>query len=143
MGAFDIFKISASGMKAQRTRMDIVASNLANVQTTSTEEGGPYRKKDVVFKAIDVSDDKTFSGTLSRKVEGVNVETVKESDKPFQTVYNPSHPDANSEGYVTFPNVNLMEEMTDMTAAARAYEANVNVLNTTKDMFLKTLELIK
>jgi len=143
MGAFDIFKISASGMKAQRTRMDIVASNLANVQTTSTEEGGPYRKKDVVFKAIDVSDDKTFSGTLSRKVEGVNVETVKESDKPFQTVYNPSHPDANSEGYVTFPNVNLMEEMTDMTAATRAYEANVNVLSTTKDMFLKTLELIK
>jgi flagellar basal-body rod protein FlgC len=143
MGAFDIFKISASGMKAQRTRMDIVASNLANVETTSTEEGGPYRKKDVVFKAVDVSDDKTFSGTLSRKVEGVNVETVKESDKPFQTVYNPSHPDANSEGYVTFPNVNLMEEMTDMTAATRAYEANVNVLSTTKDMFLKTLELIK
>ncbi len=143
MGAFDIFKISASGMKAQRTRMDIVASNLANVQTTSTEEGGPYRKKDVVFKAVDVSDDKTFSGTLSKKVEGVNVETVKESDKPFQVVYNPSHPDANSEGYVTFPNVNLMEEMTDMTAATRAYEANVNVLSTTKDMFLKTLELIK
>lgn len=143
MGAFDIFKISASGMKAQRTRMDIVASNLANVQTTSTEEGGPYRKKDVVFKAVDVSDDKTFSGTLSKKVEGVNVETVKESDKPFQAVYNPSHPDANSEGYVTFPNVNLMEEMTDMTAATRAYEANVNVLSTTKDMFLKTLELIK
>ncbi|OPX98821.1 MAG: Flagellar basal-body rod protein FlgC [Syntrophorhabdus sp. PtaB.Bin047] len=143
MGAFDIFKISASGMKAQRKRMDIVASNLANVQTTSTEEGGAYRKKDVVFKAVDVSDDKTFSGTLSKKVEGVEVEDVKESDKPFQMVYNPSHPDANSEGYVTFPNVNLMEEMTDMTAAARAYEANVNVLNTTKDMFLKTLELIK
>ncbi len=143
MGAFDIFKISASGMRAQRKRMEIVASNLANVQTTSTEEGGAYRKKDVVFKAIDVSDDKTFSGTLSKKVEGVEVESVKESDKPFQMVYNPSHPDANSEGYVTFPNVNLMEEMTDMTAATRAYEANVNVLNTTKDMFLKTLELIK
>jgi len=143
MGAFDIFKISASGMKAQRARMDIVASNLANVQTTSTEEGGPYRKKDVVFKAVDVSDDKSFSGALSKKVEGVSVEAVKESDKPFQMVFNPSHPDANSEGYVTFPNVNLMEEMTDMTAATRAYEANVNVLTTTKDMFLKTLELIK
>ena len=130
-------------MKAQRARMDIVASNLANVQTTSTEEGGPYRKKDVVFKAVDVSDDKSFSGALSKKVEGVSVEAVKESDKPFQMVFNPSHPDANSEGYVTFPNVNLMEEMTDMTAATRAYEANVNVLTTTKDMFLKTLELIK
>ncbi|HOD76236.1 MAG TPA: flagellar basal body rod protein FlgC, partial [Syntrophorhabdaceae bacterium] len=122
---------------------DIAASNLANVQTTNTEEGGPYRKKDVVFKAADVSDDKSFSGTLSKKVEGVEIDSVKESDKPFQLVYNPSHPDANSEGYVTFPNVNLMEEMTDMTAAARAYEANVNVLNTTKDMFLKTLDLIK
>lgn len=143
MGAFDIFKISASGMKAQRKRMDIAASNLANVQTTNTEEGGPYRKKDVVFKAVDVSDDKSFSGTLSKKAEGVEIESVKESDKPFQLVFNPSHPDANSEGYVTFPNVNLMEEMTDMTAAARAYEANVNVLNTTKDMFLKTLDLIK
>ncbi len=143
MGAFDIFKISASGMKAQRKRMDIVASNLANIQTTKTEEGGAYKKKDVVFKAVDVSDDNTFSGTLSKKVEGVEVATVKESDKPFQMVYNPSHPDANSEGYVTFPNVNLMEEMTDMTAAARAYEANVNVLTTTKDMFQKTLDLIK
>lgn len=143
MGAFDIFKISASGMKAQRTRMDIVASNLANVQTTSTDEGGPYRKKDVVFKAIDVSDDKTFGGALSKKVEGVRVETIKESDNAFQKIFNPSHPDANSEGYVTLPNVNLMEEMTDMTAATRAYEANVNVLSTTKDMFLKTLDLIK
>jgi len=143
MGAFDIFKISASGMKAQRTRMDIVASNLANVQTTSTDEGGPYKKKDVVFKTVDVSDDKTFGGTLSKKVEGVSVETIKESDSPFQKIFNPSHPDANSEGYVTLPNVNLMEEMTDMTAATRAYEANVNVLSTTKDMFLKTLDLIK
>lgn len=143
MGAFDIFKISASGMKAQRTRMDIVASNLANVQTTSTDEGGPYKKKDVVFKAIDVSDDKTFGGALSKKVEGVRVETIKESDNAFQKIFNPSHPDANSEGYVTLPNVNLMEEMTDMTAATRAYEANVNVLSTTKDMFLKTLDLIK
>lgn len=143
MGAFDIFRISASGMKSQRTRMDVVASNLANVQTTRTDEGGPYRKKDVVFKAVDVSDDKAFGGTLSKKIEGVNVETIKESDNSFQKVFNPSHPDANSEGYVTLPNVNLMEEMADMTAATRAYEANVNVLNTTKDMFLKTLDLIK
>ncbi|MEN6615301.1 MAG: flagellar basal body rod protein FlgC [Syntrophorhabdus sp.] len=143
MGAFDIFKISASGMKSQRTRMDTIASNVANVQTTSTEEGGPYRKKEVVFKTIDVSDTRSFAGALSRSAEGVEVDSVNESDKPFQMVYNPSHPDANPEGYVTFPNINMMEEMTDMTAAARAYEANVNVLSTTKDMFLKTLELIK
>lgn len=123
--------------------MDTIASNLANVQTTKTDEGGPYKKKEVIFKAVDVSDDKGFSGTLSKKVEGVSVDAVQESDKPFQTVFSPGHPDANPEGYVTYSNVNMMEEMTDMTAAARAYEANVNVLTTTKDMFLKTLELIK
>ena len=123
--------------------MDTIASNLANVQTTKTEEGGPYKKKEVVFKAVDVSDDKGFAGALSKKVEGVSVDGIQESDKPFQTVFNPGHPDANPQGYVTYPNVNMMEEMTDMTAAARAYEANVNVLTTTKDMFLKTLELIK
>lgn len=143
MGAFDIFKISASGMKAQRTRMEVVASNLSNVHTTSTDEGGPYRKKDVVFKAIDVSEDKSFGGTLSKKIEGVKAESIEESEKPMQKVFSPSHPDADEEGYVTYPNVNLMEEMTDMVAATRAYEANVNVLNTTKDMFLKTLDLIK
>lgn len=143
MGAFDIFKISASGMKAQRTRMEVVASNLSNVHTTSTDEGGPYKKKDVVFKAIDVSEDKSFGGTLSKKIEGVKAESIQESEKPMQKVFSPSHPDADEEGYVTYPNVNLMEEMTDMVAATRAYEANVNVLNTTKDMFLKTLDLIK
>lgn len=143
MGAFDIFKISASGMKAQRTRMEVVASNLSNVHTTSTDEGGPYKKKDVVFKAIDVSEDKSFGGTLSKKIEGVKAESIEESEKPMQKVFSPSHPDADEEGYVTYPNVNLMEEMTDMVAATRAYEANVNVLNTTKDMFLKTLDLIK
>ncbi len=86
---------------------------------------------------------KASLGPFPKKVEGVSVDGIQESDKPFQTVYNPGHPDANPEGYVTYPNVNMMEEMTDMTAAARAYEANVNVLTTTKDMFLKTLELIK
>jgi len=143
MGAFDIFKISASGMKAQRTRMEVIASNLSNVHTTSTDEGGPYKKKDVVFKAIDVSGDKSFGGTLTRNIEGVKAESIQESDKPMQKVHNPSHPDADAEGYVTYPNVNMMEEMTDMVAATRAYEANVNVLNTTKDMFIKTFDLIK
>lgn len=143
MGDFDILKISASGMKSQRKRMDVIASNLANVQTTSSEEGGPYKKKEVVFKAVDVSDNKGFASTMMKKAEGVDVDGIKESDKPFQQVYNPGHPDANKEGYVTFPNVNMMEEMTDMTAAARAYEANVNVMTTTKEMFIKTLDIIK
>ncbi len=143
MGAFDIFKISASGMKAQRTRMEVIASNLSNIQTTGTDEGGPYRKKEVVFKSVDVSEERNFSDTLGQKMEGVKAESIKESDKPMQKVFSPSHPDADEEGYVTYPNVNLIEEMTDMVAATRAYEANVNVLNTTKDMFIKTLDLIK
>ena len=143
MSVLDIFNVSASGMKAHRARMDTIASNLANVQTTKTDEGGPYRKKEVVFKTADVSTDKGFAGSMSKQADGVRVDSIQESDKPFQQVYNPTHPDADEKGYVTYPNVNLMEEMTDMTAAARAYEANVNVLSTTKDMFLKTLELIK
>jgi flagellar basal-body rod protein FlgC len=143
MGMLDILKISASGLKAQRTRMEVIATNLSNIHSTRTEDGGPYKKKEVVFGTTDVSDDKEFGTLLSGRVEGVRVEEVAESDKSFEKVFDPGHPDADSEGYVTFPNVNLMEEMTDMVAATRAYEANVNVMNTTKAMFLKSLELGK
>jgi flagellar basal-body rod protein FlgC len=143
MGIFDILRISSSGLKAQRTRMEVVAGNLANIHTTKTDEGGPYRKKEVVFMSVDVSGEKSFGGVLAKKIEGVKVNSVEESDKAFEKVFNPTHPDADQEGYVTFPNVNLMEEMTDMTAATRAYEANVNVMNTTKEMLIKTLDLIK
>lgn len=140
---FDVLKISASALKAERTRMEITASNLANIHTTRTEEGGPYRKKDVVFTAVDVTDTKGFGKMLSEKIEGVKVEEISESSKGFERVHDPGHPDADTEGYVTYPNVNLVEEMTDMTAATRAYEANINVVNTTKEMFLKALEIGK
>lgn len=143
MGMLDILKISASGLKAQRQRMEVVAGNLANIHTTKTEEGGPYRKKEVVFMSTDVSDEKTFGGLLSKRIEGVKVNSVDESNKEFQKVFDPNHPDADNEGYVLLPNVNLMEEMTDMTAATRAYEANINVLNTTKEMLIKSLDLMK
>jgi len=141
MGILDIMNISASALSAERTRMETIASNLANIHTTRTEEGGPYRKKEVVFTSSDVTAEKPFSTMLSEKVEGVKVEEISGSDKPFEKVYDPSHPDADSEGYVSMPNVNLMEEMTDMVAATRAYEANLNVINTTKQMFLKSLEI--
>ena len=143
MGIFDILRISSSGLKAQRTRMEVIAGNLANIHTTKTDEGGPYRKKEVVFMSSDVSAEKSFGGVLAKKIEGVKVDSVQESDKAFEKVFDPNHPDADQEGYVMFPNVNLMEEMTDMTAATRAYEANVNVMNTTKEMLIKTLDLIK
>jgi len=141
MGILDILKVSASALRAQRTRMEVIASNLANIQTTRTEEGGPYRKKEVVFTPSEMSDGRAFKDILSEKVEGVKVEEISESSKPFERVYDPGHPDADQDGYVSLPNVNLMEEMADMIAATRAYEANVNVVQTTKEMFLKSLEI--
>ena len=141
MGMLEILKIGASGMKAQRTRMETIATNLANVHTTRTEEGGPYRKKDVVFTESDVSEGNGFGRMLAKKLDGVKVEEVAESNKEFEKVFDPSHPDADKDGYVMLPNVNLMEEMADMVAATRAYEANINAVNTTKEMYLKSLEI--
>ncbi len=123
--------------------MEVIAANLANIHTTKTEEGGPYKKKEVVFMSTDVSDEKSFGDVLSKKIEGVKVDSVQESGKDFEKVFDPNHPDADREGYVSLPNVNLMEEMTDMTAATRAYEANLNVMNTTKEMLIKSLDLLK
>lgn len=143
MGIFDVMRISASGLKAQRMRMETVATNIANVHTTRTEEGGPYKKKDVVFAPADVAEDSPFGTLFHGKVEGVAVEEVVESSRPFEQTHDPYHPDANAEGYVTLPNVNVMEEMADMIAATRAYEANVNVVNNTKEMFTKALEIGK
>lgn len=143
MGIFDVMRISASGLKAQRTRMETIATNLSNIHTTRTEEGGPFRKKEVVFTTADVSETREFSALLEQKSEGVVVEEVVESPKPFEQAYDPFHPDADADGYVAFPNVNVMEEMADMIAATRAYEANVNMVNAAKEMFMKSLEIGK
>ena len=142
MGMFDVLKISSSGLHAQRVRMETIATNLANIHTTRTEEGGPYKKQNVVIGSSDASGER-FSGVLSKKLEGVQVEEITESEKPFEKTYDPGHPDADRDGYVTLPNVNVLEEMTDMVSATRSYEANVNVINTTKHMFLKALEIAK
>ncbi|MBA4416637.1 MAG: flagellar basal body rod protein FlgC [Syntrophus sp. (in: bacteria)] len=143
MSILNVLKIGASAMKAQRIRMETTATNLANMHTTRTEEGGPYKKKEVTFIPADVNEAKEFGRMFSERVEGVKVEGVNASTKPFEKVFDPAHPDADKEGYVSFPNVNLMEEMADMMAATRAYEANINVVNTTKDMFIKSLEIGK
>ena len=142
MGMFDVLKISSSGLRAQRVRMETIATNLANIHTTRTEEGVPYKKQSVVLTSADVSG-ATFKGVLERRMEGVDVEEIVESERPFEKTYDPAHPDADSDGYVTYPNVNVLEEMTDMSAAARSYEANVNVINTTKRMFQKALEIAR
>ncbi len=140
---FSSFNISASGMTAQRKRMDIIANNIANVDTTRTEEGGPYRRKMPVFKA---RGSKPFSAMLKDEIDfrqgnGVEISSIVEDSKPFQLIHNPNHPDANQDGFVEMPNVDIATEMVDMIDASRAYEANVTALNTFKSMAMKALEI--
>ncbi|RJQ22412.1 MAG: flagellar basal body rod protein FlgC [Nitrospiraceae bacterium] len=131
----DIFKVSASALDAQRTRMNTIASNMANAQTTKTESGGPYVRKDVVFSAMPVN------SKPNGKLEGVTVREVVEDRKPPITIYDPGHPDADEDGNVSMPNINVIEEMVNMMMALRAYEANVKAFNISKGMFQKALEL--
>ncbi|MGA9177085.1 MAG: flagellar basal body rod protein FlgC [Desulfobacterales bacterium] len=130
---------SASGLYAQRKRMDIIASNLANIETTRTEKGGPYRRKMVVMgtKEIDQDFDKMFNSS----VKGVQIEDVVEDQAPFKKVYNPSHPDADSNGYLYKPNVDLIVETTNMLMARRAFEANIAAIKATRQMIIKALEI--
>ena len=134
MNTFNVFKVSASALDAQRQRMNVIASNMANVHSTKTDEGGPYRRKDVIFSATEMQSD---SDTLI----GVKVVDVVADSTPFRTVYDPGHPDADKDGYVAMPNINIIEEMVNMMMASRAYEASVSAFNMSKAMFLKTLEL--
>ncbi|PRR79437.1 flagellar basal body rod protein FlgC [Clostridium vincentii] len=132
MNSFDAMRISASGLSAERLRMDTITSNMVNATTTRTEEGGAYVRKVAVFQeALD-------SEMNSYGVKAVGIE-ADESD--MKMVYDPSHPDANEEGYVEYPNVNVLNEMADMIAATRAYEANADTLDANKDMFMKALEI--
>jgi len=143
MGILDILKIGAKALKAQKIRMEVIAANLANIHTTRTEKNEPYRKREVVFKQDPVESSTGFAERLNDKLKSVKVEEIVESKKPFIKVYDPYHPDAQKDGYVEYPNVSLMEEMTDMMLATRSYEANVNLITVTKEMFLKTLEIAK
>jgi len=138
--------ISAAGMSAQRTRMDIVAENIANAESTRTENGGPYQRRQVIFESISPQSNfnKVFSSSLqSQQSQTVKVADVVKDQKPPQALYNPSHPDADSQGMVKFPNVNAVEEMVDLNSASRAFESNVTVMQASKRMFLKTLELLR
>lgn len=134
--SFGVFHVSASALAAQRQRMNVIASNLANAQSTRSEEGGPYRRQDVVF-TTDPQD--PGQGTMS----GVKVSGIVKDESPFKMVFDPAHPDADKEGYVAMPNVNVIEEMVNMMMASRAYEASVTAFNTSKSMFMKTMELGK
>ena len=136
MDSFGVFHVSASALSAQRQRMNVIASNLANAHSTRTAEGGPYRRQDVVFTTESV--EPTPSG-----LEGVKVSSIVRDESPFKMVYDPGHPDADQDGFVAMPNVNIIEEMVNMMMASRAYEASVSTFNISKSMFMKTLELGK
>lgn len=129
---FSTMRISASGLSAERLRMDVIASNVANSNTTRTESGTAYRRKIALFK-------ENLDNELQPK--GVKAVGIIDDKTELKSKYDPSHPDANEEGYVMMPNVNVLNEMADMIAASRSYEANVNTLNASKSMFMKALEI--
>lgn len=132
-----ILDIASTGMAAQRLRVQLIASNIANSETTRTKEGGPFRRKDAVFQAKDMG----FTGALA--AAGVQVAGIRTSQEPFQTRYEPGHPDADANGVVSYPNVNPVEEMVNLTEASRAYEANIAVVRAAKAMATSALEILR
>ncbi len=145
MDIFKIFSISGSGMAAQRSRMSVVAGNLANTETTRTPEGGPYKRRDVIFQAVPAGLE--FAAELAdaadggREAQGVEVAGIRHSNRPPRRIFDPNHPDANAEGYVALPDINPIEEMVDMLSAVRSYEANLSAYNMTKSLIRRILDM--
>jgi flagellar basal-body rod protein FlgC len=145
MGYFSSLDISSTGLTAQRLRLDIISQNIANAETTRSENGLPYRRKLVVFE--ERSPGSQFSEYLSASSKsmiagnGVRVSNIVEDPSPLKKIYNPGHPDADKDGYVKMPNVDVLKEMINMLSATRSYEANVTAINTTKSMALKALDI--
>lgn len=143
--------ISGSGLTAQRLRMDVISENLANMDATRTQDGGPYRRKMVVFSSTNQSNtlfNKMLYSNINEinsnnSTRGVEVSEIIEDGEPFKLVYNPTHPDANEDGYVEMPNVDSLKETVDMMEAVRAYQANITALNAIKQMASKALEIGK
>lgn len=134
MGMFSALRIGASGLSAERLRMDTITSNMANAQTTRTEGGGPYTRKIAVFKeAYDAANN----------FNGVTATAIEDDESDYRKVYDPSHVDADEDGYVTYPNVNILNEMADMIASSRAYEAIADTIDASKSMYTKALEIGK
>ena len=141
MEFFTTFKIAGSGLSAQRKKMDVITSNIANASTTSTTEGGPYKRKVMSFAADPL--EKGFDLNLKDAVNAVKVGQVVDEKEGFKKVFDPAHPDADKEGFVTLPNVNLMLEMTDLITASRAYEANATAFDAMKNMAMKAMDIGK
>jgi flagellar basal-body rod protein FlgC len=142
MGMFDAIDVAASGLTAERVRMDTTAENLANAQTTRGADGQPYRRKSVVLEQAGGA--ASFGNQLAGAMGGgVHVAEISEDTTPAKLVYDPSHPDADARGYVSMPNVEPVAEMVDLITASRGYEANVTVMQTSKQMFAKTLDILR
>ncbi|WP_347712083.1 flagellar basal body rod protein FlgC [uncultured Fretibacterium sp.] len=138
MRIFESMEVAGSALTAHRLWMDTISSNLANINTTRTLAGGPYKRRVPVFAEML---DKTIGGY--QDIGGVRVLEIEEDQTPSRLVYQPEHPDANADGYVAFPNVNLVREMTDMLVASRAYEANLSVATSARDMWNGALEVLR
>ncbi len=145
MGLFNTLDVSASALTAQSFRMDVIAQNVANATTTRTENGEPYRRRTVVLAEQQASFADTLAAVQSGRTggQGVEVAETAEDPSPFERVYDPTHPDADTDGYVNMPNVDVTQEYVDMISATRSYEANITVMNATKRMALKALEIGK
>ncbi len=168
MGMIDLFSglsISASALRAQRVRQNVISSNLANAETTRTKEGGPYKRQFVILRENKTEPEQRFVFGSDKMQgftthdnhmpipapgmpidkdhvgSGVEVASIEQDQTPAKLVYDPSHPDANAQGYVAMPNVNVVQEMTDMITATRSYEASVTAMNSTKSMLMKALEI--
>ena len=126
-------KVSATALEAQKVRLNIIASNIANASSTKTPQGGPYRRKDVVFQTY----------MYDKESAGVDIPKVVEDQGPFRTIHDPSHPEADSNGNVTYPNINVLTEMVNLMTAQRAYEANLTMIASYKDMYMRTLDILK
>ena len=143
MNAFSSIRISASGLSAERLRMDTIASNISNVDTTRGENGQPYRRKIAVFQENLSKELDPSTGNEIQTLKGVKAVGVVDDQSPFRKVYDPTNPDADKDGNVSMPNVNTLNEMADMIAATRAYEANVNAMTSEKNMFSTALQIGK
>ncbi|MFZ7131498.1 MAG: flagellar basal body rod protein FlgC [Eubacteriales bacterium] len=143
MSIFNTIQINASGLTLERFKMDTISTNIANINTTRTEEGGPYRRREVLFEESLKNEVNHLSGKREKTSSGVRVTGIYEDDQDFKSVYDPSHPDADADGYVLMPNVNMVDEMIDLIGTQRSYEANVTALNTSKAMLMKALQITK
>ncbi|MBI2881386.1 MAG: flagellar basal body rod protein FlgC [Candidatus Tectomicrobia bacterium] len=143
MSFLEAFGVSASALGAQRLRMNVISVNLANVETTKTPEGGPYRRKGVVFSAEPVSPgfERLLRAASGETLYSVSAKVVDDKDNAVKRVFDPNHPEADASGFVSKPNINIVEEMVELLSASRSYEANITAFNASKDMALKALEI--